>query len=149
MEVKDLMAKKVISVSTETRVTDIANLLMKNRIHGVPVVDNDNRVVGIITETDFFTKDSASLYLPSFIDLLKKSEFLKIVSRNVKSEIDKLLQATAKDIMTADCITVSSEADVKDVLEIMKEKSIHSIPVVSENNILVGIITMADIIKLF
>ena len=149
MQVKDLMTKKVISVNAETRISDIANLLMKNRIHGVPVVDSDNRVAGIITETDFFTKDSTSLYLPSFIDFLKRSEFLKIISSSMKSEIDKLLQATANDIMTSDCITISSEADIKDVLKIMKEKSINSIPVVSQNHILVGIITMADIIKLF
>ena len=71
MKVKQIMVKKVISASPDTEIIKVAELLTINRIHGLPIISN-NIVLGIITETDFFVKDLAQVYLPSYIDFLKK-----------------------------------------------------------------------------
>jgi len=67
------MTKNVSFVSPDTKITDVAEIMFKNRFHGLPVLDND-KIVGIITETDFFTKDAANLYLPSYISFLKENK---------------------------------------------------------------------------
>ncbi len=148
MKVKDIMTKEVVSVNTKTKIKEVAKILIKERIHGVPVIDNDSRVVGIITETDFFAKGENNLYIPSFIDFMQKSKLSKAVSFKKKVELKKILNATAVDIMTKHCITISPEADVSELLELFKTKRLHSVPVIRDNNSLCGIVTLADVIAL-
>jgi CBS domain-containing protein len=149
MLVKQIMTKKVISVEPKTKVTDVAQLLTKHRIHGVPVVEG-GKIMGIITETDFFIKDKelTNLYLPSYIDFLKKAKFAHKVSLGKKSKINKLLKAKAEDIMTADCFTVSPTLDAKELLKIIIAKKYFTIPVVNKEGKLTGIVTQSDIINL-
>lgn len=148
MKIKDVMTKEVISVNTNIKIKEVAKILIKKRIHGVPVVDSDNRVVGIITETDFFSKNEDSLYIPSFIDFMQKSKISQSVSFSKKNEIKKILNATANDIMTKNCITISPEADIRDLLKLFSAKRLHTVPVIKNDNSLCGIITLADIIAL-
>jgi len=60
MKVKDIMTKDVIFVSPETKINKVADKLIKHRIHGVPVI-KEGKLVGIITETDFFTKNPLNI----------------------------------------------------------------------------------------
>ncbi len=148
MKVADVMTKDVIAVSENDKIGDIAQLLTTKKIHSVPVVDDENRVIGIITETDFFTKGGDNLYIPSFIDLMRKNKLFKVASLKRKMQLKKIMKASAKDIMSKGCITISPEADLNELLEILKKKGLHSVPVVNEYGILKGIITLADIISL-
>lgn len=146
MEIKNIMSKSIISVLPEMSIVSVAKMLSEHKIHGVPVVDGKN-LVGIITETDFFTKDASGLHLPTYVKVLQKKGVLgSIFSR--KDDFDKkALSAKASDIMTANCITISPEAKVEDFVALIKEKNLHTVPVVS-GGILVGIVTVADIVKL-
>ncbi len=148
MKVADVMTEDVISVSENDKIGDIAQLLTTKKIHGVPVVDDENRVVGIITETDFFTKGGDSLYIPSFIDLMRRNKLFRVASLKRKMQLKKILKASARDIMTKGCITISPEADLNELLELLKRKGLHTVPVVSDDGVLRGIITLADIISL-
>ncbi|HEB62299.1 MAG TPA: CBS domain-containing protein [Bacteroidetes bacterium] len=148
MKVADVMTRDVIAVSESDKISDIAQLLTTKKIHGVPVIDNENRVVGIITETDFFTKGGDSLYIPSFIDLMRKNKLFRVASLKRKMQLKKILKADAKDIMSRGCITISPEADLNELLEILKRKGLHTVPVVDDDGVLKGIITLADIISL-
>ena len=62
MEVSEIMTLEVFTVGKDTPLKDAAGLLAKFRIHAMPVVDGQNKVVGIISESDFFTKDSSNIY---------------------------------------------------------------------------------------
>lgn len=146
MEIKDIMSKSIISVLPSASITSVARLLSEYKIHGVPVVEN-KRLVGIITETDFFTKDAANLHLPTYVKVLQRKGFLQSIFQKKDEFDEKVLTAKAKDIMTADCVTISSEAKVEDFVALIKKNNLHTIPVVS-GDILVGIATVADIIKL-
>ena len=147
MLVKDAMTKAVIIVTPQTKITEVAKILHENSIHGLPVVDN-GKLVGIITETDFFTKGENDIYLPSYVAFLKNINATEDVSEKYEKDLAKLIDAKAEDIMSNDCITLFPDSDIRAMLALIREARLHSIPVVDENEELVGIITVADIIKL-
>ena len=147
MKVKDIMVKNVICATPKTKIRKVAKILIDNKIHGVPIVKN-KRVVGIITETDFFVKGENSLYIPSFIEFMKKSKIFRAVSIKKKLELRSILKATAKDIMSSPCITVNPETDLSTLLNLFRKKNLHTIPVVDNNGFICGIITLVDIISL-
>ncbi len=147
MKVNNIMTKDVLSVKEDMPISEIAKIISENKIHGVPVINEENKVVGIITETDFFTKDASNMvYMPSLIDFVKngKMEY----SKDEKEAINEVLNAKAKDIMSPKCETVSPDLKVEDFFKLIKERSFNSYPVTDESGFLVGIITVADAIKL-
>ena len=146
MQVKDIMTAEIISVKKKTKVLEAAEVITKYRVHGLPVVEKD-KVVGIITETDFFIDELSGLYLPSYIDFLKKAKFAHKVSMGKKKTINKLLKAKAEDIMTADCFTVFETLEVRELLKILIAKKYFTIPVVNKDRKIVGIVTQSDILN--
>lgn len=146
MQVKDIMTKDVISVSLDTEVKDVANLLTEKRIHGVPVIDADKKIIGIVTETNFFAKVDGDLYLSKFVKTIKRNKLPDIDDLNKKNEITSSTKVDS--IMTKDCITVSPEMSIEELFEVFRKNGFHTIPVADENKILVGIITLADIIAM-
>lgn len=148
MQVKDIMTKKAITVKSDASVMEVARLLNQHKIHGVPVTDANNMLVGIITESDFFVKNLPHLYLPSYIELLKKTEFAKRMPKEEKQKAEKLLEAKAEDIMTKDCIFVSPDLDVSKLMAMFREMHLYTVPVIDETRRVIGVVTVADIIKL-
>jgi len=146
--IKDIMTKEVIFANPETPIAEVAKLMFEKRIHGVPVIDDDQKIVGIVTETDFFTKDAALIYLPSYISFLKGSLPPDNLSPEKKRELDELLNVKAKDIMTAECVTILQEMQVKGLLEFFKTTGFMTLPVTDESNRMVGIVTLADVLGL-
>jgi len=147
MLIRDIMIKKVISVTPDISIEAVAKLLIENRIHSVPVIEN-GKPVGIITETDFFTKGAMTIYLPDYINLLKRDALLGKISSTEKKKIESLMQMTAKDIMSSPCVTISKDADIADFFSLVQDKKMISVPVVDGNKNLMGIITLSDIIHL-
>jgi len=147
MKVKDIMTKDVIFVSPETKINKVADKLIKHRIHGVPVV-KEGKLVGIITETDFFTKDPPDIYLPSYVNFIKNLKLDKKVSGDQKKKFKKIVNAVASDIMTKKCITVSPNAKITELVNLFRKNELCLLPVIDENNSLAGIVALADIINL-
>lgn len=146
MKVKDIMTKDVMTVSSDYGIDQVANLLIENRIHGLPVVD-DGKLVGIITETDFFVKDSFNFHLPSYIDFIRKTKFSGKMSSTEKKQIAELINSTARDIMTEQCVTVQVEDEIEKLLGVFKNTRFSTVPVVDENGELRGIVTRSDVIR--
>lgn len=101
VKVQDVMTKKVITVKEDTPIEDAARIMVDNKIGGLPVVDEDDAVVGIITETDIFK---------TFIELLgarKPGVRMTMYVANVRGELAKITTAVAEaggDIVA--CVTV-------------------------------------------
>lgn len=146
--VKDIMTSAVISVEPEEPLQKVASLLTEHRIHGVPVLEG-GKIVGIITETDFFTKDSSSIYLPSYIDFMRKMRVVSEMSGSRREMVDRLMQAKAKDIMSSPCQTVPESLPVKDLIKKFKETGLSVFPVVGDSGAMTGIVAIADILKSF
>lgn len=147
MLVRDIMTKEVFSAETGTPITEVAEMMSQKRIHSVPVVDG-GKIVGIITETDFFVKNAASIYLPSYIHFLKENRTYENLSREKQDEVNELLNAKASDIMTKNCVTVLEDMTVKELLDFFRTTNFITLPVTDQNEKLVGIVSISDIIGL-
>lgn len=144
MTARDIMTKDVITVSPQTTVAEIAALLTKHGIAGVPVVDDERRVVGVVTEADLVVR-SARPHFPHYIQLLEGFVFLESPKR-FDEEVRKMIAMTAEEIMTRDVITCSPDATVEDVATLMVDRNVNRI-MVTEGDRLVGVVTRADIVK--
>ena len=149
MRVNDIMTRKVFFVFPETKIREAAALMEEYRVHGLPVVEEE-KVVGIVTETDFFVRGLSGFYLPSYIDFIKNIKMTDYVGNNDRKneKIKKVLNIRVKDIMTKKCITVSSDMTVKKLFEMFNKTKLQVFPVVKKDKTLVGIVTLMDFIKL-
>lgn len=145
MQIKDIMTKNVISVSPDTGIAQVARTLSQYKIHGVPVMEGKH-LVGIITETDFFTKDVSEIHLPTLIRLAKESR-IKRKFFHRKDEIESMVTSTAKDIMTVECSTISPDCDVDELIALVRKNDLHTVPVVI-GDLVVGMVTVADVVRL-
>ena len=138
---KDIMTKKVITVSKDTTLAELAKLLVKNKISGVPVVDGEKRLAGIVSEADIIVKKSSLPFPLSF-----SFAFLDKYESYTKSTKD-FLDIRVEEIMSADVKTAREDMTVSKVVNIMINNNINRLPVLNSDSRLVGIITRADIMK--
>ncbi len=138
---KDIMTKKVITVSKDATLAELAKLLMKNKISGVPVVDKEKKLAGIVSEADIIVKKSS---LP--IPLSFSFAFLDKYESYTKSTKD-FLGIKVEEIMSADVKTAREDMTVSKVVNIMINNNINRLPVLNSDGKLAGIITRADIMK--
>ncbi|QQS20815.1 MAG: CBS domain-containing protein [Candidatus Moraniibacteriota bacterium] len=146
--VKDIMTSEVLSVTPDTPLQEVARILTENRIHGVPVV-SEGVLAGVITETDFFTKDSSKIYLPSYIQFLKKTGISKGIRGTNRKAVDRLLEARARDIMSAPCKTVRESLSVRALIRLFKESELTFFPVTNDSGSLSGVVTVVDVFRSF
>lgn len=144
MKVREIMSTDLVTVGLDASVRDVSRLMIDRGIGGVPVVDENGRLAGIITEEDLIMRD-VRVHFPTYIQLLDAVIYLGSV-RRYESELRKALGATARDVMTSDPVTIEPDADVEEAATLMVEKGISRLPVVSGGT-LVGIITKRDIVR--
>lgn len=149
---KDIMTTDVIVANKNDIIANVANLLIKEKIGGLPVVDEENKVVGIISETDIMKKESHvdSPRMLNFIQGIIFLDDMKKFEDDMKKFEDEMRAIAAykvEDLMSKDIITVNENDTFDYVANVMINKSINRVPVVDENNFLKGIICRYDIIK--
>ncbi len=138
MHVEDVMKKDVLSVKKFETIVNAANILSEKNISGLPVVDNDGRAVGIVTQADILSIVGVSKD-PSVKDLLKHLLGEKLPERKMGDIVG--------DIMTSPVATIHPEANIAEAVHKMAEKKIRRLCVVDGNNRLIGLITRADILR--
>lgn len=140
MHVSDLMTTDVLTVGPDTPLTDVARLLVERRISGLPVVDTDGRVLGIISEADFVTKEGG-------VDDRARSPLAWLLGSD-DEERQRVAARTAGEGMTAPAHTIEPDRPVSEAARTMSEHRINRLPVVTDGR-LVGILTRADIVRAF
>ncbi|KAB3534146.1 CBS domain-containing protein [Alkaliphilus pronyensis] len=146
MKAKEIMTKEVISVKRENTVEEVVKLLIDNNISGLPVVDEENKVVGVITEGDLIYRNK-KLQLPSYFTILDSYIFLES-TKSLREQIKKMVGYRVEDVMTKKVITANEEDDIEDVATLMANNKINRIPIVKDGA-LVGIVSRRDIIKAY
>jgi len=142
MKLSDLMTKEVITVRPDMTVKEATRLLFEREISGLPVVDSERRVIGMVTE-----KDVIALALPKYIEDRELKDFDYIMNEEPFSKkISELGSLTVKDIMRKDVLCVPDDTPVPEVARLMLTRKIRRIPVLREGKI-VGIIARDDIVK--
>ena len=144
--VRDVMDSSPASVSIDTKVEDVVRTLHDNELPGVPVLDGDGRLVGIVTEADLvLPDDQGDLHLPHYINLFGGTVFLEPLGRYEK-RLRKAFASTAADMMTKDPDTVGPDASVKEAARLIHESGHNRLPVVEDDGRLVGVITRVDLL---
>lgn len=141
---RDIMTKKVITVSPDTLVSDLAKTLAGKNIGGVPVVDADGRLVGIVTQSDLVER-AQELEMPPAINILDFHVYLQIPSQ-LFHKVQKMLGVTVAELMSPKPVTVSPDTPVPQIAALMDKQKVHTIPVTEEGKI-VGIIGKMDLVR--
>ncbi|RQD70467.1 MAG: CBS domain-containing protein [Tindallia sp. MSAO_Bac2] len=144
MIIGDIMTTEVITVKAEDSAPQVARLLKEHQISGLPVVDEENRVIGIITEQDIIVR-CQKLEIPMYFNFLQGQVFGDC-TKNLQQQVEKMKCVQAKDIMKEDPTVANFDQDVKEVARMMKNKDLNMVPIV-KNSKLVGVVTQKDIFK--
>jgi len=141
MKVKDIMAKDIITVTPETTLKELAGIIKKKKIHGVPVLDQNGELVGIMTVSDMLGILKGLVY---WGELEKIKPGLGIKDALMKEKEN----AVVGQNMSKAVRTIKEDDSVEKVLELMCKHNVHTIPVVKEGKI-VGVVGASDIIEIF
>lgn len=142
--VRDIMTRDIVKVMPDTSVSEIALLMSQHRISGVPVVDEQDRVLGVVTEMDMIVRNTR-FKLPAFFTLLNATIYLETPA-HLKERLHHMLGLTAREIMSETVMTVTADASIEDLAELMVGQRANPIPVV-ENGRLAGIVSRSDIVR--
>jgi len=143
LKARDIMTKKVITVKPEATVEELARLLMKHKISGVPVVDDSKRLVGIVTENDLISQNKR-LHIPTIIRLF--DAFILFGSTKMEDEIKKMTATTVGEICIKKVVSITDETSLEEIATIMSERKIHLLPVLRDE-VVVGIVGKADVVR--
>ncbi|GAB6180630.1 CBS domain-containing protein [Desulfotomaculum defluvii] len=146
MHAKDIMSTKVITVKCDTTIKEIAQILIEEKISGVPVVDDAENLVGIVTEGDLLHKE-ASPRIPKYFGILGATIYFG-GNEQYKEDFKKLAALKASEIMTTKVITADKDTEISGLANLMVEHNIKRIPIVEKDKV-IGIVSRADIIKTF
>lgn len=122
MKVKELMNEEVVAVEPETTLKDVASLLVEHRISGVPVVDAERTVLGVVSEADIVAKEQAAKPGSRILDWL---------------------------LGDSPAITIGADKEVFQAARLMTEHGVKRLPVVDDKGALIGIVTRSDLVKAF
>jgi CBS domain-containing protein len=141
---KEIMAKKVVSVKADLPVEKLAGILWSHRINGAPVVDDDDQLIGVVTESDLVDQ-TKKFHIPTAIAILDSVIFLDRAAK-VEKEINKMTGSTVGDICSREPVTIREDTPLDEIATIMAEKKVHTLPVL-KNGRLVGVVGKSDIIR--
>jgi CBS domain-containing protein len=139
MQVRDVMTRKVICITGGQTVLEAVRTMLQNRISGLPVVDTQGNLVGMVTEGDFLRRGEIGTERrrPKWLEFLLgpgrlAGEYVHATGRKVE------------DVMTGDPVTVAEDDSLETVVELMERKRIKRLPVL-RNGKMVGIVSRANL----
>ena len=141
---QDIMETNIISVTPDTEITKAVEILLNNHINGVPVVDEDGLLVGILCQSDLIFQQK-TVPLPPILTFLDGIIPLSS-SKKLEAQFKKIAATTVEQAMVRDPVTVTLETPISEVAALMVEKHFHTIPVVKDGKVS-GIIGKEDVLK--
>ena len=145
MQAKDIMTHDPITVGPKTTVREIAELLINHKISGLPVVDDEGEVLGMVSEGDLMRKEIAPK-APEMLSILGAIIYYDGL-KEYREAFRKMSATTTEEIMTSKVIAVQPDEDISQVGQLMLDHQIKRVPVLLDNR-LVGIISRSDMVKM-
>ncbi|GGQ26235.1 CBS domain-containing protein [Streptosporangium pseudovulgare] len=150
VKVKDVMTTEVASVNGCTPFKDVAEVLIAHGVSAAPVVDAEGHVVGVVSEADLLRKEEfreryyREGYQPPLRSRLRDRLSAKGGDGRAKARGD-----TAAELMTAPAVTVRAHASIVSAMRLMEEHGVKRLPVVDAEDVLQGIVSRHDLLKVF
>ncbi|MBI4049324.1 MAG: CBS domain-containing protein [Candidatus Doudnabacteria bacterium] len=148
MTVEDLMTKKVVIVKPATPLIEAVDVLTRNSFEGMPVVDPDNRLVGLLTERSLIAS-SSYVHLKTLLKLFNQIKFYKKDNTPIRDDLKKILDMKVADIMEIKPTTVTASSSIEQATALFADPRNNPLPVVDQDNKLVGILALSDLTKLY
>ena len=141
MKARDVMVSPVVTVKPSSSIQEVARIFLERRISGVPVVDGEGKLVGIVSEGDLLHRAEAGTERP-------QSWWLRIVAANgtLATDYAKEHARRVADVMTREVVTAAPDTPLAEIAVMLEKHAIKRVPVV-ENGQLVGIVSRANLIQ--
>ena len=136
--VKDVMTADVIAVHRDTSFKEMASLLSTSRISALPVLDEAEHVIGVVSEADMLIKEADQASYPGFFTGLRR-----------RRDHEKAAGISAADLMTSPPIVIRPDQPVQHAARLMYERGVKRLLVVDDANHLLGIVTRSDVLGIF
>lgn len=144
--VQDIMTRDVVSVTPETEITQAAKMLIDKHINGMPVIDKQGKLVGVICQSDIIAQQK-KMPIPSLFTFLDGYIALSSI-KHLEKEMRKIAATTVEEAMSTNPVTVSPNSNMETVAALMVDRNFHTLPVVLEGK-LVGVLGKEDILRMF
>jgi CBS domain-containing protein len=136
--VKDVMTTHVVAVRKNASFKDMAARLREHRVSAFPVLDEDNKVVGVVSEADLLTKEALEFGVPG-----------KVSSMLHHREQAKAAAIVAEDLMTKPPVTIGPNEFVTHAARLMYTRKVKRLPVVDPDGRLIGIVSRTDVLSIY
>ncbi len=136
--VKDVMTTQVVAVKLGASFKEMAAQLRQSRVSAFPVIDDDGKVIGVVSEADLLAKE-----------VLNADHTGTITAMLHRREQEKADGLTARELMTHPAVTVTPEDSVEQAARLMYTLQVKRLPVIDHSGCLVGIITRSDVLAVF
>ena len=136
--VKDVMSTHVIAVRRSAQYKEMAAMLHSQRLSAFPVIDENNKVIGVVSETDLLTKEALEGSMPRAVQDLTR--------QRVWSQVNGI---TAADLMSKPAVTIGPGQTVTDAARLMYNRRVKRLPVVNDDGELIGIVTRSDVLSVY
>ncbi len=143
-KVKDVMTTRVVAVRGNATFKDLATLLTEYRVSAFPVLDNDGKVIGVVSEADMLSKEALVAAMG-----VQAARLGRIAGSPHHDEFAKAAAVTAADLMTKPPVVVTPDEPVTSAARLMYHGRVKRLPVVGEKGQLVGIVSRADVLSVY
>ena len=139
---RDIMNGTPPYCSMATPLKEIANRFADENLTGLLVIDDDERIAGIITETDLLAQQG-QVHVPSLMAIF--DIIIPVGEERFEQEIERMQALTAEDLMSQQIVSIAPDADMSEVVNMMIDKDAHHIPVL-DGDLVVGLISKHEVI---
>jgi len=143
-KVRDVMTTRVVAVRGNATFKDLATLLTEYRVSAFPVLDNDGKVIGVVSEADMLSKEALVAAMG-----VQAARLGRIAGSPHHDEFAKAAAVTAADLMTKPPVVVTPDEPVTSAARLMYHGRVKRLPVVGEKGQLVGIVSRADVLSVY
>ncbi|MBE9503715.1 MAG: CBS domain-containing protein [Proteobacteria bacterium] len=141
---KEIMSSQVFTVKLDTPISEVAHIFHEQKISGAPVVDDDNHLIGIITESDLIDQNK-KLHIPTVVAIFDAVIYLESL-KNFEKELKKMTGSKVRNVYSSKVTSVDIDTPINEIASIMADKHFHTLPVLDKGKI-AGIVGKDDIIK--
>ena len=145
--IQSIMTRDVVSVKPDTPLQEAAELLARHGFDGMPVVDDENKLVGILTEYDLISKSSA-IHLPTFQKVIENLGIYHKDKTRFKKDFAELASLQVKDVMNKDPLTLAEDATYEEAVAAFRDHHrVNPITVIDQYRKVVGVVSRFDVLK--